>query len=105
MPNVVLESMACGTPVVATMVGGVPEIVDPGETGLLVEAESPAIAEGWEHALTQPWDRQRISGRMRQRTWDVVAAEVDEILRTVTAGRGTCGGNSVRSDKSRAEGC
>jgi teichuronic acid biosynthesis glycosyltransferase TuaC len=88
MPNVVLESMACGTPVVATMVGGVPEIVDPGETGLLVETESPAIADGWEQALAQPWDRQRISGRMRQRTWDVVAAEVDELLRTVTAGRG-----------------
>jgi glycosyltransferase involved in cell wall biosynthesis len=35
MPQTVVESLACGTPVVAFDVGGVPEIVRPGETGLL----------------------------------------------------------------------
>ena len=36
-PNVVLEAMACQKPVVATRVGGVPEVVINGETGIIIE--------------------------------------------------------------------
>jgi glycosyltransferase involved in cell wall biosynthesis len=42
LPNVLLESMAAGVPVVATRVGGNAEIVDDGRTGLLVPARDPA---------------------------------------------------------------
>jgi glycosyltransferase involved in cell wall biosynthesis len=42
MPNAVLEALYAGKRVVASRVGGVPEIVQDGETGLLVEPESPS---------------------------------------------------------------
>lgn len=44
-PCTILESQACGTPVVATAVGGVPEQLIVGETGLLVERENVASVE------------------------------------------------------------
>jgi glycosyltransferase involved in cell wall biosynthesis len=39
-----IESMACGTPVIAWKCGSVPEIVDPGVTGFVVESEQQALA-------------------------------------------------------------
>jgi len=42
LPNVILEGMASGLPVAATAVGGIPEVVRQGETGLLTPAGDPA---------------------------------------------------------------
>jgi glycosyltransferase involved in cell wall biosynthesis len=55
MPNVVLEAMAAGLPVVATRVGGVPELVVPGKTGWLAPpGAAPALAAALSHLLGDP---------------------------------------------------
>jgi glycosyltransferase involved in cell wall biosynthesis len=77
-PNVILESMACGTPVMATGVFGVPEVIVSQELGLIVDQTVPSITRGLEIALARDWDRRIIEKHARQRTWDVVAAELEE---------------------------
>lgn len=46
MPNVLLESLACGTPVIATKAGGTPEVVSGEAAGLLVDRDPQSIANG-----------------------------------------------------------
>lgn len=83
-PNVVLESLACGTPVVATGLWGVPEILVSPELGLMVQQDVNSIAAGLDSALRTSWNRDEIVRYARTRTWDVVAQEVEEYLTTIT---------------------
>jgi glycosyltransferase involved in cell wall biosynthesis len=67
-PLAVMEYMAAGKPVVATRVGGVPDLVEDGVNGLLVGPRDPvALAEAVAELLVDPVRRQEMGERGRQR--------------------------------------
>jgi len=69
--NVLLEAMACGTSVVATRIGGTPEVVTAPAAGLLVEAESDtALTEGIKQRLQRPVDRVSTRLYAEKFSWD-----------------------------------
>ncbi|MEU6468365.1 glycogen synthase [Streptomyces massasporeus] len=76
-----LEAMACGTPVVASAVGGIPEVVDDGTTGLLVQpgdAFEAGLARAMDTVLGDQGAARRMGEAGRERAvgefgWDAVA--------------------------------
>ncbi|HEV2148849.1 MAG TPA: glycogen synthase [Longimicrobiaceae bacterium] len=101
-----LEAMACETPVVASAVGGIPEIVVPGETGLLVafeekaggsaeprdpEAFSRALAAAVNELMEDPGRRARMGEAARARvlarfSWAAIAEQTLEFYRELVEG-------------------
>jgi glycosyltransferase involved in cell wall biosynthesis len=84
-PNVVLEALACGTPVVATPVGSIPEILSHPDAGLLAERTVPALTAGIAAALSRSWDREKVRARVADRTWQAVGLEVMEEIRSAVS--------------------
>jgi glycosyltransferase involved in cell wall biosynthesis len=78
-PNVVIEAMACGAPVVATAVGGIGELVADERFGLLAsqtEANAAGLAQRMSAALVRRWQREAIASHGSARGWTNVAEEV-----------------------------
>jgi len=67
LPHVVLEAVALGLPIIATDVGGVPEVVENGWNGQLIAAtDAHALHETLARLLAQPAERQRLAAGARQ---------------------------------------
>jgi glycosyltransferase involved in cell wall biosynthesis len=68
-PSSVVEAMAAGLPVVATPVGAIAEMIEDGESGLLVE---PRDSAGLERALLRVLEDAMLARRLGERAWQVV---------------------------------
>jgi glycosyltransferase involved in cell wall biosynthesis len=76
-PNVVHEALACGTPVVASDVGGVPDLIPSPEYGMVVPiGDQEALETALRNALLQTWNRPAIAAWAQSRSWEQVAGEV-----------------------------
>ena len=111
-----VEAMACGAPVVASAVGGIPEIVVDGETGFLVPFEpsgdafgtpadpegfSAAIAERVNQLLASPALAREFGAAGRQRalaefTWKAVAEKTVEVYAETLEARHACSAGASR---------
>lgn len=83
--NVLLESVACARPVVATRVGGNAEVIPDETLGILVPADSDAALErGILEALDRTWDGAALVQHARSHSWESTArAVLDEFRRAV----------------------
>lgn len=80
-PNVVLEALASGRGIVASRVGGVPELVRDGETGILVPPGDPeALAAGLAKALARSWDPAAQRASVTHLSWDGVARAYHHLI-------------------------
>lgn len=83
-PNAVLESLACGIPVVATDVGAVPDILPQSQCGRMVPPQQVApLQQALHEVLETQWDAQTVRTASGVRSWDQVAEEVMEVFEKV----------------------
>jgi len=73
MPNVLMESLSCGTPVIATNVGGISEIVHPGNGILLPERSPEELSKAIRSFNQTDWDKETIEKDMKMFNWSEVA--------------------------------
>ncbi|MFM8679650.1 MAG: glycosyltransferase, partial [Alphaproteobacteria bacterium] len=83
--NVLLESMACGTPVVATRIWGTPEVVSSPAAGLLVARDARAIADGVRALAASPPARAETRRHAEAFSWDATAAGIEEMFHAMIA--------------------
>jgi len=92
LPGVVLESMACGTPVIATRVGGLPTFLQDGQNGLIVAPRAPdELTEAIIQLIANTALRNRLGHASRQTveerfSWQVIGENFIQGYQTIQTG-------------------
>jgi glycosyltransferase involved in cell wall biosynthesis len=85
----ILEAMSCGMPVVSTRVGGIPSLVDDGQTGYLIKPDHPSIlTEKIRYLLVNPQISKNFGLAARKKavssySWKISAAKYDQIIDSI----------------------
>jgi len=85
LPNVILEAMACGLPVVSTNISGIPLAVDDGLNGILVpQRDSTKLADAFMELIQNEGLRKEMGKRAREKaekelSWDCIAQKYEQI--------------------------
>lgn len=87
MPNVIIEALALGKPIIATAVGGIPEVVKDGVNGILVRPKSPdLIAKALERLLCDSELRRKLGKAavesVKNRTWSKITEKYERIYKS-----------------------
>lgn len=82
-PNVVIEALSAGRPVVATLVGGIPELMDEASGRLVPPKDVEALTSALDEVLSRKWNAQEISAR-HSRSWIDVMNELHHIFKDLT---------------------
>lgn len=93
-PNVVVEALACGRPVIGTKVGGIPEILTTEEVGILTDRDEHSLADALRRGLDRSWSVDAILSHARSYSWAGVARSVFE----VASGAASRGDSSVQAE-------
>ena len=98
MPNVVLEAMACGCPVIGSRVGGIPELIEDGVSGLLFSSDDAAALAATMLRLGSDADlRQRLSLAARQHA--VARHSIEGMVASTVAVYDRCLTQAVPTDR------